>query len=649
MRKIRQLALLLFCLTCLCQTTGAQNITVFSETFDSNNGTGGRDDKYDGNIASSDIKFGSEGWTSSYCYGGKVCARIGNSSNNGVLTTPAITPGSRYALLTFSAAGWGDNKNNTLTLSAPAGIELTGDVNITLVNQEWLDYSVLIDTNGAANFTLTFTGKRDFLDDIVVRRLETISTPTLPESGSFWQNTTEPVAKSIPITVPEFTNVRYTTDGSEPTTSLGTLLTASSTIVLTGNTTVKAIAFIGELTSAVSSKTYTLGETKNGIAAFKTLAEDQEARLYLSANMNARVLHLDNKKCYLRDNTGAICLDFNTVAAFNPTPQHDQHVAGWIVGKYQTISSMPTFVATENTTTEHIAFAAPIMETATEPVAISNSDVNNYRNDWVRIENVRVPDSNAGISDVFSTITTTPTYDNALVDVSGIVTADNTVSPVAYNSIKPLVYVIDEDENFTSPASDIAGATVRLKRTLSSSFWNTFAVPFSFTPTGDLAGAYRQYTSAADNTMVFSDADEVMASKPYLVKPTANIENPVFENVTLSALPAEGVGVVGPDFVFAATYSPKELKTDKTERFLRTDGTLGYSNNSSAKIKGMRAYFVVPAGSEARVIIDGEATALSAITAPQRLSGVAYNLQGQRVPADHKGIVIVNGKKFVNQ
>ena len=633
---------------CLCQTTGAQNITVFTETFDTNNGTGGRDDKYDGSIASSNLKTDNGGWTSSYGYGGKMCARIGNASDNGVLTTPAIVSGSRYALLTFSAAGWGDNKNNVLTLSAPAGIELTGDVNITLVNQEWVDYSVLIDTKGAANFTLTFTGKRDFLDDVVVRRLETIDSPTLPESGCFWQNTTEPVAKSIAITVPEFTHVRYTTDGSEPTNSYGTLLTASSTIILTGNTTVKAVAFIGELTSAVSTKTYTLGETKNGIAAFKTLAEDQEARLYLSADQNARVLHLNDKKCYLRDNTGAICLDFNTVAAFNPTPLHDQHVAGWIVGKYQTVGNMPTFVATENTTTEYIAFAAPIMEEATEPVAISHTEVNSHRNDWVKIANVRVPDGNAGISDVFSAITTTPAYDDALVDVSGIVTADNTVSPVAYNSIKPLVYVIDEDENFTSPASDIPGATVRLKRTLSSSFWNTFAVPFSFTPTGDLAGAYRQYTSAADNTMVFSDAEEVMASKPYLVKPTANIENPIFENVTLSALPAEGVGVVGSDFEFAATYSPKELKTDKTERFLRTDGTLGYSNNSSAKIKGMRAYFVVPANAEAHVIIDGEATTLSAITTSQRPSGSVYNLQGQRVSANHKGIVIVNGKKFVN-
>ena len=62
----------------------------------------------------------------------------------------------------------------------------------------------------------------------------------------------------------------------------------------------------------------------------------------------------------------------------------------------------------------------------------------------------------------------------------------------------------------------------------------------------------------------------------------------------------------------------------------------------------MRAYFVVPANAEARIIIDGEATTLSAITTSQRPSGAVYNLQGQRVSANHKGIVIVNGKKFVN-
>ena len=669
MRKTYRIALLLCCLLTVLQYSWAQastELTLFNETFDTNSGKGGKSKngastQYSGYIASNKPKFDNDGWSGTKddkIYGAYQCIRFGTDAN-GICTTPdiAYVSASNSIKLTFEAVGWASG-TNTLTVSA-TGATVTGDVSITLQNgidaaegddnTKWKSYEVTV-TPSAPVFSITFTGKRGFVDNVQIKEtVTTVPAPTLTNDFSFWPNTTEAPTTHFTITPSTLTTVYYTTDGSEPTNSSPNVVTMTSNIQVGATTTVKAKAYVGDVPSSEVTKTYTLGETKNSIAGFKTLGQDQEARLYLSAAQNARVLHLNNKKCYLRDNTGTICLDFNTLAAFNPTPQHDQHVAGWIVGKYQTVSNMPTFVATGNTTTEYLAFATPVTETATEPVAIDHSDVNDHRNDWVRIENFRVPDGGAGINDVFNVITTTPAYDGALIDVSGIVTADNTVSPVSYNSIKPLVYVIDEDQSFTSPASDISGASVRLKRTLSSSFWNTFAVPFSFTPTGDLAGAYRQYTSAADNTMVFSDADEVMASKPYLVKPTANIENPVFENVTLSVLPAEGVGVVGSDFVFAATYSPKELKTDKTERFLRTDGTLGYSNNSSAKIKGMRAYFVVPAGSEARVIIDGEATALSAITAPQRLSGVAYNLQGQRVPANHKGIVIVNGKKFVNQ
>lgn len=669
MRKTYRIALLLCCLLTALQSSWAQastELTLFNETFDTNSGKGGKSKngastQYSGSIATNKPKFDNDGWSGTKddkIYGAYQCIRFGTDAN-GICTTPdiAYVSASNRIKLTFEAVGWASG-TNTLTVSA-TGATITGDVSITLQNgidaaegddnTKWKSYEVTV-TPSAPVFSITFTGKRGFIDNVQIKEtVTTVPAPTLTNDFSFWPNTTEAPTTHFTITPSTLTTVYYTTDGSEPTNSCPNVVTMTSNIQVGATTTVKAKAYVGDVPSSEVTKTYTLGETKNSIAGFKTLGQDQEARLYLSAAQNARVLHLNNKKCYLRDNTGTICLDFNTLAAFNPTPQHDQHVAGWIVGKYQIVSNMPTFVATGNTTTEYLAFATPVTETATEPVAIDHSDVNDHRNDWVRIENFRVPDGGAGINDIFNVITTTPAYDGALIDVSGIVTADNTASPVSYNSIKPLVYVIDEDQSFTSPASDISGASVRLKRTLSSSYWNTFAVPFSFTPTGDLAGAYRQYTSAADNTMVFSDADEVMASKPYLVKPTANIENPVFENVTLSALPAEGVGVVGSDFVFAATYSPKELKTDKTERFLRTDGTLGYSNNSSAKIKGMRAYFVVPAGSEARVIIDGEATALSAITAPQRLSGVAYNLQGQRVPANHKGIVIVNGKKFVNQ
>ena len=104
-------------------------------------------------------------------------------------------------------------------------------------------------------------------------------------------------------------------------------------------------------------------------------ADGTETRLAISADANARVLHGYNNKVYLRDNSGAICFDFGTTAVFNPAPVHNQHVAGWIVGRKQTENGLPKLVATGNTTTDYLAMAAPVTEAATEPAATISDKV----------------------------------------------------------------------------------------------------------------------------------------------------------------------------------------------------------------------------------------------------------------------------------
>ena len=214
------------------------------------------------------------------------------------------------------------------------------------------------------------------------------------------------------------------------------------------------------------------------------------------------------------------------------------------------------------------------------------------------------------------------------------------------SSNTPLVYVIDEGKAFTSPASDISGATVRLVRTLNSSYWNTFAVPFDITT---MDGQIREFDHMDGNTMKFADAASIEAGKPYLVKPTANIENPVYENVTLSATLAQTVTDGG--FSFVATYSPVNLKTDKTEQFLKTDGQLYYPTNASNTMKGMRAFFRVPLGASAHVAIDCEETGIDGVRQDAvRTDEAIYDLQGRKVNGQlKKGIYIMNGKKVVRR
>ena len=243
----------------------------------------------------------------------------------------------------------------------------------------------------------------------------------------------------------------------------------------------------------------------------------------------------------------------------------------------------------------------------------------------------------------------TSAYEGALTDLSGIVIPNgNTqqIAPISQNSIPALVYVIDEKKEFVSPDTNLEDVTVRLKRTLSSSNWNTFAVPFDIE---NMEGRLREYDYADGNMMVFKDATAIEAGKPYLVKPVSDIENPIYSHVTLNTTSAQSIEDGG--YSFVATYSPTDLATDKTEQFLKTDGKLYYPTASGTRLRGMRAFFRTPTGEGARLYIDGEATGIHSIENGQLTieKGNWYTLDGQKLYGKpvQKGVYIVNGKKIV--
>lgn len=73
-------------------------------------------------------------------------------------------------------------------------------------------------------------------------------------------------------------------------------------------------------------------------------------------------------------------------------------------------------------------------------------------------------------------------------------------------------------------------------------------------------------------------------------------------------------------------------------------------------MKGLRAYFIVPAGTNAaalRVKIDGTLTSINAIDGAllQVEAAPVYNMQGQRVGNSleglPRGVYVQNGKKYV--
>lgn len=201
---------------------------------------------------------------------------------------------------------------------------------------------------------------------------------------------------------------------------------------------------------------------------------------------------------------------------------------------------------------------------------------------------------------------------------------------------------------------------VQLKRSLTPAQWNTFCVPFTISKdviTEKFGAGTLVYTfgSMNGNVMNFKASTTIEAGKPYIVKPTKEVVDPTFTGVNIVESDPVKLGADG--FFMQGTYGAKtDLTTDGTNLFLG-DGNKFYkpSGTTTAKMKGMRAYFIVPQGTNLaalRANIDGATTAIDELTTvvEQPTDNRIYNLQGQFVGTSFEGlhgVYVQNGKKVL--
>lgn len=201
---------------------------------------------------------------------------------------------------------------------------------------------------------------------------------------------------------------------------------------------------------------------------------------------------------------------------------------------------------------------------------------------------------------------------------------------------------------------------VQLKRSLTPTQWNTFCVPFAISADviAEKFGAgtlVYTFGSMNGNVMNFKASTTIEAGKPYIVKPTQEVVDPTFTGVNIVASAPEKSGENG--FFMQGTYGAKtDLTTDGTNLFLG-EGNKFYkpSGTTTAKMKGMRAFFIVPQGTNfaaLRANIDGATTAIDELTTvvEQPTDNRIYNLQGQFVGTSFEGlhgVYVQNGKKVL--
>lgn len=226
-------------------------------------------------------------------------------------------------------------------------------------------------------------------------------------------------------------------------------------------------------------------------------------------------------------------------------------------------------------------------------------------------------------------------------------------------------YTLDETKT-DNVIETYENANVTLQRTLSKDYWNTFCVPFALdakqvTQYFGEGTQLRTYEGNCNNNIVyFATVDNIEAGKPYIMKPgNAVVTNPTFEGVSMVATGLDENG--NPQAVGATTtvqmkgiYNQVLLRTDKTELFLGDNDLFYYpiNNTESRTIGGLRAYFIVPQGTDIKKLranLDGTPTSLDTIFDTEESNAPVYNLQGQYVGnslrALKSGIYIQNGKK----
>lgn len=223
--------------------------------------------------------------------------------------------------------------------------------------------------------------------------------------------------------------------------------------------------------------------------------------------------------------------------------------------------------------------------------------------------------------------------------------------------IKPLKKLAETADNQTWLTENNAQKrNVTLTRSLQTGGWNTFCAPFStVTPSG---WTVKELTESEFNsttgelTLTFSDASSIVAGKPYLVKVTASVVNPVFEGVTISSTTTT-TETTAADFV--PVVNPTNLTGgDKSVLFIIGGNKLTYPENDG-NINGFRAYFQLKGDAASlarafRMSFDDDVTGIVTVLSdePTTASGT-YTLDGRRIEGQptQKGVYIVNGKKTI--
>lgn len=238
------------------------------------------------------------------------------------------------------------------------------------------------------------------------------------------------------------------------------------------------------------------------------------------------------------------------------------------------------------------------------------------------------------------------------------------------------------DENSTSAPVSATNVDVRVFRTINANEWSTIVLPFAMTET-QVKAAFGDDVQLADFTgydvteagedivgitVGFDDVTAIEANHPYIIKVVTAVTEFTVNGVNVEPIDAPCVAF-GREYGRPKKYHPMDFVGTYVADFnffndaqsgyaiFLNGGKFYYATASTGHMKAFRAYFdfddiltdVEQAANviEFKINSDDDATGLKNLNDLLGSNVPAYNLSGQRVGKNYKGIVVTKGKKAV--
>ena len=257
----------------------------------------------------------------------------------------------------------------------------------------------------------------------------------------------------------------------------------------------------------------------------------------------------------------------------------------------------------------------------------------------------------------------------------------------ATGDVQIVDYILLDEENkamtLTLSEDNAKNCNIKMRRALKKDDWNTICLPYSLTSdeisslfgSGTKVETFSdlEYNSETNSyTMKFSAATEITAGTPYLIKPSKDVSDNIYEikdrTITCTSETYVPTGTSqtanNTTLTMQGEYNKRMITpfdVTESENIYVISGDKIYPVNSDVEMKGLRCYFVAKesttepseggsgAFSNAKVIhSDGSSTDLRLIDSEATGdTNAVYDLLGRKRDAQTKGLVIKNGIKVL--